>query len=68
MSLSLSLRRLLAEQFTPDALRQIAACMDDERPRIAARRRLSEASVEELAEMICAGRTATIGWWKRNAA
>ncbi len=66
--LSVSLKRLLVEQFTPDALRQIAASMDDERPRMVARRRLSEASVEALAEMICAGHVATIGWWKRNAA
>ena len=63
--LSLSLRRLLAEQFGPDTLRHLACLMERERPPRVARRRLSEASVEELAEMIVEGRTPTIGWWRR---
>ncbi len=64
---SLSLRRLIAEQFTPDALRQLASLMEAQKPGMVARRRLSEASIDELAEMICAGRTPTIGWWRRAA-
>jgi hypothetical protein len=66
--LSLSLRRLIAEQFTPDTLRQLASLMEAQKPGTAARRRLSEASIDELAEMLTTGRKPTVGWWRRHAA
>ncbi len=65
--MSVHLRRLLATQFTPDELRHLAAIMDAQRPGATARRRLSEASVEELAAMIVAGKRPTVGWWRRAA-
>jgi hypothetical protein len=64
---SLPLRRLLVSQFTASDLRYLASLMEDERPGMIARARLSDASIEELAEMLTAGRTPTIGWWSRNS-
>ena len=66
--LSTNLRRLLAEQFPADTLRHLATLMELDTPTLTMRRRLDEASVEELAQMIVDGRTPTIGWWKRHAA
>src|SRR5665213_2903129 len=55
--LSMSLRRVLAEQFEPDTLRHLAAQIEADHPGRIARRRLSEASRDELAEMLVSGRT-----------
>ena len=63
--LSKSLRRLVADQFTADELRHLAGIMEANRPGRIARRRLSEASRDELAEMLVDGRIPTIGWWRR---
>ncbi len=63
--LSASLRLMLAQQFSADELRHLACMKDAESPGLCARRRLSDASVDELAEMLTAGRTPTIGWWSR---
>ncbi len=65
VKLSLSVRRMLVEQFDADSLRHLASLMEQDRPSRARRRRLSEAGVEELAEMIVAGRVPTMGWWRR---
>jgi hypothetical protein len=64
--LSLSLKRLLISQFSPDALRTLAYMKEQESPGLKARLRLSQASVEELAEMLTAGRKPTIGFWRRQ--
>ena len=64
--LSLSLRRLLVSQFSPDALRTLAALMEANAPGMDARRDLSNASLEELAQMLTAGRKPTYGWWCRH--
>jgi hypothetical protein len=42
--LSLALRRLIAEQFTPDTLRQLASLMEAQKPGMVARRRLCGAA------------------------
>jgi hypothetical protein len=62
----LGLKRVVMEQFTPEALRHLASLKEAERPRLIARRNLSPASVEELAAMLAAGRRPTIGWWMRH--
>lgn len=67
LKLSLSLRRLLVDQFDAETLRHLAALKESETPGSIARRNLSEASKDELAEMLTAGRTPTIGWWRRRA-
>ena len=66
--LSVSLKRVLLDQFTPDALRNLASLIEDEQPGMVARLRLSNASIEELAAMLTSGRKPTLGWWRRNAA
>ena len=68
MTLTLQTRRLLAEQFTPDTLRQLASLMESDTPARKARRSLSEESIDQLATMLANGRRPTIGWWKRHAA
>ena len=65
--LSVHLKRLLVSQFTPSALRELASLMEDTSPGMIARRRLSETSVNALAEFLVSGRTPTIGWWKNHA-
>lgn len=67
LELPLSARRLLVGLFEPEALRELAALMESERPGVRERRSLSEASVDELAEMLPAGKKPTIGWWRRHA-
>ena len=64
--LSLSLKRLLVSQFTPEALRHLASMMEDESPGMVARRRLNETGVNALAEILVTGNKPTIGWWSRN--
>ena len=64
--LSVSTKRLLVSQFTSEALRHLACLMEYESPGMIARRRLSESSVNALAEMYVTGQTPTIGWWCRN--
>jgi 3-methyladenine DNA glycosylase/8-oxoguanine DNA glycosylase len=64
--LSLSLRRCLVSQFTASDLRHLAATMEAGSPGMIARSRLSDASIDELAEMLTAGRKPTYGWWCRN--
>ena len=63
--LSLAVKRLLIDTFTADDLRQLAALKDAQSPGMVARRNLSAASVEELAEMLTAGKVPTVGWWAR---
>ena len=64
--LSVSLKRLLISQFTPDTLRTLAELMEAESPGMIARCDLSKASLEELAQMLTAGRKPTYGWWCRH--
>jgi hypothetical protein len=64
--LSVSLKRLLISQFSPDALRTLAALMEANAPGMDARRDLSNASLEELAEMLTSSRKPTYGWWCRH--
>ena len=64
---SVALRRLLAEQFSADTLRQLAGLMEAQTPGMLARRRLSGASLDELAVMLTSARRPTIGWWRRHA-
>lgn len=63
---SLSLKRLLVDQFTPDTLRTLAWLKEHDSPGMVARRDLSNASIEELADILTAGRKPTIGWWSRH--
>jgi hypothetical protein len=63
--LSMSVRRFLVDQFDADTLRQLAALKEAESPRRVARRCLSEAKRDELAEMLTLGRRPTIGWYRR---
>jgi hypothetical protein len=65
--LSLSAKRLLTSQFTSEALRHLASLMEYESPGMVARRRLSESSINALAEMYVAHKTPTIGWWRKHA-
>ena len=64
--LSISTKRLLASQFSPKGLRELASLMDDASPGMIARRRLDENGMNALAEMYVAGKTPTIGWWQRH--
>jgi hypothetical protein len=64
--LSLSLKRLLVSQFTADTLHTLAWLKEHDSPGMTARRSLSNASVEELAEMLTTGRKPTYGWWTRH--
>jgi len=64
--LSLSLRRLLVSQFSASDLRHLASLMEAESPGMIARVRLSDASVDELADMLTSGRKPTYGWWARH--
>ena len=64
--LSLSLKRLLISQFTADTLRTLAYLKEQESPGLKARLRLSQASIEELAEMLTRSRKPTLGWWTRH--
>jgi hypothetical protein len=66
MRLSLSLRRLLVSQFSASDLRHLASLMEAERPGMVARRNLSNASLEDLAEMLTNSRKPTYGWWCRH--
>jgi len=66
--LSTSTKRLLASQFTPEALRHLASIMEEESPGMVARRRLDETGVNALAEILVKGEKATVGWWSRNIA
>ena len=65
LHLSVSLKKLLIEQFSTDTLLALGCT---ERGRITgpiARKRLSEAKLEELAEMLTHSKIPTIGWWRR---
>ena len=64
--LSISTKRLLASQFSPEGLRHLASLMDDASPGMIARRRLDENGVNALCEMLATGEKPTIGWWSRN--
>ena len=66
-SLPLSLKRLLIDLFSPDELRQLAHLKEALSPRMTARQRLNEAGVDELDEMLVAGRRPTVEWWRRHA-
>jgi hypothetical protein len=65
--MSVSLRRLLVSQFTASDLRHLAALMEANTPGMIARARLSDASIDVLADMLTAGRKPTYGWWTRNS-
>jgi hypothetical protein len=65
--LSLSLKRLLISQFTADTLRTLAYMKEQESPGLKARLRLSQASIEELAELLTEGRKPGLGWWSRHS-
>jgi|GEM_PF-2418995 len=65
--LSLSLRRLLVSQFSASDLRHLASLMEAESPGMIARRNLSNASLEELAELLTSGGRPTIGFWRRHS-
>jgi len=60
-----NLRRVFAEQFSPDTLRHLAAAMNAEAPELVARRRLTEEGVERLAQLMEEGRRPTIGFYRR---
>ena len=64
--LSLSLRRLLVSQFSASDLRHLASLMQANTPGMIARSRLSNASVDQLADMLTSSRTPTLGWWTRH--
>jgi hypothetical protein len=63
----LSLRRLLIEHFDAAVLYELAWLKQHECPGMIARSRLSDASVEELADMLTAGLRPTLGWWTRHS-
>jgi len=63
---SLSLKRLLVDLFDAETLRTLAWQKEHENPGWAARQSLSDASVDQLADMLTAGRKPTIGWWTRH--
>ena len=60
-------KELLIELFTYDQLVHLAAIKRAREPYIRARRSLSAASIDELVELICAGKTPSLGWWRRHA-
>jgi hypothetical protein len=66
--LSVNLKRVLIDQFTPEALAELAVLRRAEEPRIAARRRLTTDGLEELATMLLGGQRPTLGWWRRHRA
>ena len=59
-----SLRLLLLEQFTVDELRHLADVTAKQCGNIPQRRRLSDESKEELADILLKGGRETIGFWK----
>jgi len=64
--LSASLRRLLIEQFEGPTLRILADLMDDENPKLVARRRLTDEGIEELVDIIVNRRSVpTAGFFRR---
>jgi len=65
IALPMSLRRLLVQQCDAETLRHLAWLKANGAPDLQVRRRLSEASLDELAEMLTSGRSPTIGWWRR---
>jgi hypothetical protein len=67
LRLNEGLKGTVASLFTSAQLRHLAALKDADSPGMRARRNLDEASVEELAEMLVAGKTPTIGWWRRHS-
>ncbi|MGO8870561.1 MAG: hypothetical protein ACLQPH_04010 [Acidimicrobiales bacterium] len=66
LHISDSLKRLLVDQLDADTLRHLAALKDAESPRRRLRAQLTEQGIEELAELICAGRTPTVGFFQRR--
>jgi hypothetical protein len=60
------LKDLLLELCSADQLLHLAAIKRAREPYLVARRRLSQASLEELAEMVCGGKRPTVGWWSRH--
>lgn len=63
--LSLAVKRLLIEQFEGPTLRILADLMDDEDPKLLARRRLTDEGVEKLADILIAGKRPTIGLFRK---
>ena len=63
----LAARRLLVEQFTPATLREMASAMEERAPIRVACRQLDAVGIDALAEMLLAGKTPTLGWWRRHA-
>jgi len=64
--LSLSLRRLLIEHFDAAVLYELAWLKQHDSPGMVARRDLSNASIEELADMLTRSKKPTYGWWCRH--
>ncbi len=58
--------RVLLDHFTAAELRELASFKDSQTPGMVARRRLTDEALDELAEMLAAGRKPTIGWWRRH--
>jgi hypothetical protein len=48
-----------------DQLQHLAAIKRARAPWLVACRSISEASLDDLAEMICEGKRSTVGWWSR---
>lgn len=68
--ISAHMRNLLLTQYTPEQLRMAASSIEDQAPDARRRRRwrqmLDDASFEELADMLIAGKLPTVGWWQRH--
>ena len=48
----------------PATLRELAALIERRRP-ARPRARLSDEKLAELEDMVCSGKTPTVGWWRR---
>jgi hypothetical protein len=64
-ALSASVTRLLLAELTAEQLRHLAALKEADAPSFRIRRELSEEALTELADLLLAGETPTIGWWRR---
>jgi hypothetical protein len=51
---------------SPEVLRELAAVIEKRDPARRARQSLTPESLEELADMLLAGKRPSLGWWVRN--
>ena len=65
--MSLAVKQLLVDHCGPATLRALACQIEESTPIRLACQQLDDAGVDALAEMLAAGRTPTIGWWRRHA-